>query len=79
MNIHYDQIGNAPECEQHRDQLETLMVKALAGDKAAEKLVVKCAAHFYGLVRSDFEDLVELIDAVRALDESLKFAFSAIH
>lgn len=73
MNIHYDQIGSLTWCDQYRDQLDELMAKALQGDQDAQALVVNCAAHFYGLVIWDFDDVAALIDAVKAMDQELEF------
>lgn len=73
MNIHYDQIGSLAWCDQHRDKMDELMGKALAGDQDAQTLVVNCAAHFYGLDICDFEDVPALIDAVKAMDQNLEF------
>ncbi len=74
MEIHYDEIGSLPWCDQYRDQLGELMEKALTGDQEAELLVVNCAAHFYGLVVWDFATVAALIDAVKGMDQNLEFA-----
>ena len=74
MNIHYDEIGSLAWCDQYRDSMDELMTKALAGDKEAELLVVNCAAHFYGLVIWDFDNVAALIDAVKSMDQNLEFA-----
>lgn len=67
--IHYDQVGSLTWCEQYRDTLDALMEKALEGDKGAELIVVNCAAHFYGLMVSDFNgSIVALCQAINDVD-----------
>lgn len=70
--IHYDLIGTTPWCDQYRDEMDALMDKALAGDTDAELLVVNCAAHFYGLCIWDFENVKDLVLAIRETDYALE-------
>lgn len=81
--IHYDLIGTKPSAEANVQKLPEAINTFLAwvGNSAeaaatgivtameCASLISDCAAHFYGLSRSDFKFTTDLIDAMISIDQ----------
>ena len=72
--IHYELIGSHPEVERLRETLDVVLSSFSRGIKIDEDVIVKCAAHFYGLRLEDFDDVKQLADAVLGMDQELELS-----
>lgn len=72
MTIHYEHVGTIAWCEAYRDTLGDVMESALAGNEADALVVVNCGAHFYGLLRDDFESFEDFTQAIHDADYAME-------
>ncbi len=78
MNINYEALGSHPEAECLRDMLPLLMAEYINNpdiDFARVREIVVAAEHFYGLtVRNADDDIMVLIDQIKAAEQELQFS-----